>query len=175
AFASIWEGLEQWPYVRKELLKAQHFALRDRIPIKKAFSFTSDLKVYETCSRQYQYFRYYDFTPSRSAEMFFGRLVHQTIEDIHRWVLAGQSLKLIDFKSQPRPAHDDARLATYYKQLCIYAYILEQRYGRTPERLMLYWTGEERKADALMVFPYHREVVADAGVHFDQIVTQILL
>ena len=23
AFASIWEGLEQWPYVRKELLKAK--------------------------------------------------------------------------------------------------------------------------------------------------------
>jgi len=81
---------------------------------------------------------------------------------------------LLDFKSQPRPAHDDARLDTYYKQLCIYAHILEQRYGRTPERLMLYWTGEERKADALMVFPYHREVITEAGVHFDQIVTQIL-
>src|SRR5205085_633079 len=26
----------------------------------------------------------------------FGRLVHQTIEDIHRWVLSGQSLKLIE-------------------------------------------------------------------------------
>ena len=36
---------------------------KDRIPVKRAFSFTGDLKVYETCPRQYQFFREYDFTP----------------------------------------------------------------------------------------------------------------
>jgi len=58
--------------------------------VKRAFSFTSDIKVYETCPRQYQFFREYDFTPSRSAVIFFGLLVHQSIEEIHRRVLDGQ-------------------------------------------------------------------------------------
>jgi DNA helicase II / ATP-dependent DNA helicase PcrA len=51
-FAPIWDGLPQWPYVEKELLSVLTFKLRERIPVKKSFSFTGDLKVYETCPRQ---------------------------------------------------------------------------------------------------------------------------
>jgi DNA helicase-2/ATP-dependent DNA helicase PcrA len=255
-FWPIWQGLPQWPYVRQDLIKALHFRLRNRMALKKSFSFTNDVKVYETCPRQYQFFREYEFVPSRSAEIFFGSLVHQTIEDIHRWVLDGQAMRLIqaaipglfeanfrslvnagyrpidqaqraiayqqvmnyfkqnqdrmgriieievdvsvekenyilsgkidlllgeddrlellDFKSQPRPQADDARLEGYYRQLLIYAHILEQRYHRHPERLYLYWTGEERREDALMCFPYQPERVAEAGAHFDQVVARIL-
>jgi len=255
-FNPIWQGLPQWPYVRQDLLKALFFRLKSRMPVKKTFSFTGDLKVYETCPRQYQFFRDYDFTPARSAEIFFGALVHQTIEDIHRHVLDGQAgeltdqrvlelfdfnfhrlvgaglrpvgeiqrenafsqvmnyfhqnrsemnriidievdvslekeeyiligkidlllgeddkLELLDFKSQPRPVQDEARLDGYYKQLCIYAHILEHRYDRRPERLLLYWTGEARREDALMQFPYRPEVVDQAGAHFDHVVDQIL-
>ena len=89
-FASIWQELPQWPYVEKELLTAQQFSLHERMPVKKSYSFTGDLKIYETCPRQYQFFRDYDFTPSRSAVIFFGLLVHQTIEEIHRIVLDGK-------------------------------------------------------------------------------------
>jgi len=248
--------LLQWPYVRKDLLEALFFRLKSRIPIKKTFSFTSDLKVYETCPRQYQFFRDYDFSPSRSAEIFFGALVHQTIEDIHHFVMEGRTvelgekkiqdlfdlnfhhlavsglrpigkrqkenafshvmnyfrqnrsemdriietevdvsvekeryilagridlllgadnkLELLDFKSQPRPQEDDERLNSYYKQLCIYAHILEQRYGKHPERLLLYWTGEPLKQDALMEFPYRPDMVAEAAEHFDRVVERIL-
>lgn len=95
-FDAIWQGLPQWPYVQKDLLAAQGFAMKQRIPPKKGFSFTGDLKVFETCPRQYQMFRYYDFTPSRSAVIFFGLLVHQTIEDIHRLVLAGKLAEIDD-------------------------------------------------------------------------------
>ena len=45
-FAPIWQGLPQWPYVQKDLLAAQSFVLKDRLPVKRAFSFTGDLKVY---------------------------------------------------------------------------------------------------------------------------------
>ncbi len=255
-FSPIWQDLPQWPYVRQDLLKSLFFRLRQRMALKKAFSFTSDLKVYETCPRQYQFFREYEFTPSRSAEIFFGALVHHTIEDIHRRVMDGEGnrlsedhirelfqfnfrhllnrgirpighkqreeafaqvmnyvsqnreemqriietevdvavekehyiltgridlllgrddkLELLDFKSQPRPARDDARLDSYYKQLCIYAHILEERYGKRPDRLLLYWTGEPRKADALMVFPYRPDLVEAAGAHFDGVVAQVL-
>ena len=89
-FAPIWEDLPQWPYVEKERLAAQTFDARERMPAKKSYSFTGDLTIYETCPRQYQFFREYDFTPSRSAVIFFGLLVHQTIEDIHRITIDGK-------------------------------------------------------------------------------------
>ncbi len=254
-FNPIWQGLPQWPYVEQDILKSLFFRLRSRMVLKKTFSFTSDLKVYETCPRQYQFFRYLEYTPSRSAEFFFGALVHQTIEDIHRWAMDGKAdtlgeyqiqdlfhlnyqnllkrglrpigpkqreeaflqvmnyfnqnrsefhriiktevdvsvekdnyiligkvdlllggdgkLELLDFKSQPRPAKDDDRIFSYYRQLCTYAHILETRDGKLPERLMVYWTGEPKKEDALMIFPYDRSIVDEAGAHFDKVISQI--
>ena len=254
-FAPIWEDLPQWPYVEKERLAAQTFDARERVPAKKSYSFTGDLAIYETCPRQYQFFREYDFTPSRSAVIFFGLLVHQTIEDIHRiaidgklhtlnrarirdlferifgflclsearpideaakeaafrqvlsyfkqnqpemrrvieaevdvslekenYILVGKvdlllggdgKLELLDFKTSPRPTDSPALLDAYERQLCTYAHILEQRRGRRVDRLLLYWTAEERKEDALMVLPYRPERVDAAGKHFDATVRRI--
>lgn len=254
-FNRIWQGLPQWPYVKKDLLAAQTFELKEHIPIKKTYSFTGDLKVYETCPRQYQFFREYDFTPSRSAVIFFGLLVHQTIEEIHRLVLDGKlatlddnrirelfertfqflcmsdvrpigetakeaalqqvmnyftqnredmqriietevdvsvekdgyiltgkvdlliggdgKLELLDFKTSPRPTDSPELIASYERQLCTYAHILERRYGKRPDRLLLYWTSEARKADAVMELPYDPERVEEAGRHFDEVVGRI--
>ena len=254
-FAPIWQGLPQWPYVNKELLAAQFFELHERMPIKKTYSFTGDLKIYETCPRQYQFFREYDFTPSRSAVIFFGLLVHQSIEGIHRlaldgrldaldeagirdlfertfrflclsdvrpigdaakesafmqvinyfrqnraeigrvidtevdvslekddYILAGKvdlliggdgNLELLDFKTSPRPKDSPELIAAYERQLCTYAHILERRHGRRADRLLLYWTSEPHKEDALMSLPYHPERVEEAGRHFDETVRRI--
>ena len=254
-FAPIWQGLPQWPYVRKELLAAQRFEPHERLPVKKTYSFTGDLKIYETCPRQYQFFREYDFTPSRSAVIFFGLLVHQSIEEVHRialdgrlhtldeprirelfertfrflclsdvrpigdrakesaftqvvnyfrqnreemhriietevdvslekddYILAGKvdlllggdgKLELLDFKTSPRPRHSPALIAAYERQLCTYAHILERRHGRHVDRLLLYWTSEARKEDALMALPYRPERVDEAGRHFDATVGRI--
>lgn len=254
-FAPIWQGLPQWPYVQKDLLGAQRFALQDRMPVKKTYSFTGDLKIYETCPRQYQFFRAYDFTPSRSAVIFFGLLVHQTIEEIHRialdgkldtlgetrirelfdrtfrflclsdvraiddrareaaftqvlnyflqnqsemarviqtevdvslekdgYILAGKidlllgrdgMLELLDFKTSPRPINSPELIAAYERQLCTYAHILERRHGQRVDRMLLYWTAEARKEDALMVLPYDPRRVEEAGRHFDETVRSI--
>ena len=254
-FASIWQGLPQWPYVRKDLLAAQRFEPHERLPVKKAYSFTGDLRIYETCPRQYRFFREYDFTPSRSAVIFFGLLVHQAIEEIHRIVLDGQfhtldephirelfertfrflslsdvrpigdrakesaftqvvdyfrqnrddmhriietevdvslekddyilagkvdlllggdgKLELLDFKTSPRPRHSPALIAACERQLCTYAHVLERRHGRRVDRLLVYWTSEGRKEDALMVLPYRPERVDEAGRHFDAVVGRI--
>ena len=254
-FGVIWQGLPQWPYVQKDLLAAQKFALKDRIPLKRSYSFTGDLKLYETCPRQYEFFREYDFTPSRSAVIFFGLLVHQTIEEIHRialdgnlhtldqirirslfertfhfltladvrpigktakeaafahvmnyftqnlegierviqtevdvsvekdgYILTGKvdllmggdgRLELLDFKTSPKPTDSPDLIANYERQLCTYAYILENRYAKKPDRLYLYWTSEPRKEDALMEFPYRSELVEEAGHHFDAVVCKI--
>ena len=254
-FASIWQGLPQWPYVKEELLASQQFKEQDRTPVKKTYSFTGDLKIYETCPRQYQFFREHDFTPSRSAVIFFGLLVHQTIEEIHRialdgkldtidepriedlfartfrfltlsdvrpigdtardaalrqvmnyfnqnrdemsrlvqtevdvslekdgYILSGKvdlvlggdgKLELLDFKTSPRPRESPDLIAAYMRQLCTYAHILERRHGRHVDRLMLYWTSEPLKADALMVLPYDPKHVEEAGIHFDETVRRI--
>ena len=254
-FAPIWQGLPQWPYVQKELLAAQRFEVRERMPVKKTYSFTGDLKIYETCPRQYQFFREYDFTPSRSAVIFFGLLVHQTIEEIHRialdgrldtldearirelfdrtfrflvasdvrpigdrareaafaqvlnyfrqnrdemrrviqtevdvslekdsYILSGKvdlllggdgKLELLDFKTSPRPKDSPELIAAYERQLCTYAHILERRHGRHVDRLLLYWTSEARKEDALMVLPYDPTRVDEAGRYFDETVRRI--
>jgi DNA helicase II / ATP-dependent DNA helicase PcrA len=253
-FSPIWQGLPQWPYVEQDILTAQRFTLRDRMPVKKSYSFTGDLKVYETCPRQYQFFREYDFTPSRSAVIFFGLLVHQTIEEIHRialddkldtldearirdlfertfrflclsdvrpigdaaresaflqvmnyfrqnqeemrrviqtevdvsiekdgYILVGKvdlllgsdgKLELLDFKTSER-SNDPLLLATYEDQLCTYAHILERRQGKRPERLLLYWTAEANKADALMEMRYAPEKVDGAGQRFEGVVAKI--
>jgi len=254
-FVPIWQGLPQWPYAQKELLAAQRFDLRERMPVKKTYSFTGDLKIYETCPRQYQFFREYDFTPSRSAVIFFGLLVHQTIEEIHRFALDGKldtldeprirqifdrtfrfltlsdvrpiggaaketafaqvlnyfrqnrdemrrviltevdvslekegyilagkvdlllggdgKLELLDFKTSPRPKNSPELIAAYERQLCTYAHILERRHDRQVDRLLLYWTSEPRKKDALMALPYEPARVEEAGRHFDETVRRI--
>lgn len=254
-FNAIWQGLDQWPYIQKDVLAAQSFRPKYYLPPKRSFSFTGDLKIYETCPRQYQFFKEYDFTPSRSAVIFFGLLVHQTIEEIHRTVLDGKlhtlnrqrirgffedtfrflalqdvrpigdkakeaafiqvmnyfrqnqdemkrvietevdvsvekesyiltgtvdlllggdgRLELLDFKTSPKPEHSPELLSSYERQLCTYAHILEKRYGKRPERLLLYWTSEPLKQDALMEFPYKPELVKEAGRYFDSVVRKI--
>lgn len=49
----------------------------------KAYSFTSDYLQYQKCPRHYMIFRKFGFVPSRSQTMFFGQLVHRTLEDLH--------------------------------------------------------------------------------------------
>jgi DNA helicase-2/ATP-dependent DNA helicase PcrA len=254
-FREIWDGLPQWPHVQKDLLTAQRFDPKDSHPVKKRYSFTGDLRVYETCPRQYQYYRYYDFTPSRSALIFFGLLVHQSIEEIHRLVLDGEieridearvrdlfektfqflclsdvrpigpaakenafeqvlcyfqqnqdalrrvretevdvslekdgyiltgkvdllmgadgRLELLDFKTAERPDPGDPILEVYEKQLCTYAHILEQRHGKRPERLLLYWTAELNRENALMEFSYVPSQVEAAVRDFDEVIEKI--
>jgi DNA helicase-2/ATP-dependent DNA helicase PcrA len=83
-------------------------------------------------------------------------------------------LELLDFKTSERPTDSPELLAAYERQLCTYAHILERRYGKTPERLLLYWTSEQEKNEALMVFPYRPMLVKEAGAYFDQVVTKII-
>jgi len=82
-------------------------------------------------------------------------------------------LELLDFKTSPRPVDSPELLHRYEQQLCTYAHILERRHGKQVERLVLYWTAEEKKADAIMEFPYRPELVEEAGRHFDEVVAKI--
>lgn len=82
-------------------------------------------------------------------------------------------LELLDFKTSPRPKDSPDLIAANERQLCTYAHILERRHKRRVDRLMLYWTSEPRKEDALMVLPYDPVQVEEAGRHFDETVRRI--
>ncbi|QYO68744.1 3'-5' exonuclease [Leptolyngbya sp. 7M] len=55
--------------------------------IPRNYSYTADYLLYQKCPRQYMFFRRYGFVPSRSQTMFFGSLVHQTLEDLHHFLI----------------------------------------------------------------------------------------
>lgn len=57
----------------------------------KNYSYTGDFLLYRKCPRQYMVFNKYGFVPSRSQTMFFGSLVHQTIEDLHQFFIQNRS------------------------------------------------------------------------------------
>lgn len=60
------------------------------INLKREYSFTSHISVFETCAEQYRFFKDLEFAAIRESPMLFGTLVHQTIEDIHKAVLRGE-------------------------------------------------------------------------------------
>ncbi len=57
----------------------------DELP--KTYSYTGDFLLYKRCPRQYMAFRKYSFVPARSQTMFFGSLIHETIEDLHQHLI----------------------------------------------------------------------------------------
>lgn len=61
------------------------------VNIKPSFSFTSHVTVYETCPRQYKFYKELEFQPVRTGSVMFGKLVHETIEDIHKAALRNES------------------------------------------------------------------------------------
>lgn len=62
------------------------------------YGFTSHINVYDICPRQYLMYKEYDFTPARNAQIVFGSLVHETIEDIHRHVIDKNPANLTEEK-----------------------------------------------------------------------------
>ena len=82
-------------------------------------------------------------------------------------------LHLLDFKTGQRQHQTLEQLEAYERQLCTYAHIIEQRGEELPERLFIYWTGAERRQDALMEVYYRPEEAEQAGQHFDTIVASI--
>ena len=62
----------------------------DEKDISRSYSYTSDYLAFQKCPRQYMLFRKYGFVPSRTQTMFFGNLVHQTLEDLHNRLIANK-------------------------------------------------------------------------------------
>lgn len=251
-FSPIWDELDQYPYIEKEMLMAQKFASKQQFTPKKTYSL-SQINVYEICPQQYLFYKVYEFQPSLSAQVLFGSLVHHTIEDVHRAILSNENASetdienwleqnykalllsglrpinktqkemavkqvinyfkqnqdllkriketevdvsvekedyiisgkidllmtekdefdILDFKTQKKPDSNHPMIDSYIKQLCLYAYILKERYSKPVRKMLIYWTSEEKGKDALMELQYSEDKVEEAGRHFDEIVQRI--
>ena len=64
------------------------------VNLKREYSFTSHLVLFENCAEQYRFFKELEFAPVRKSPILFGTLVHQTIEDIHKTVLREEEHRL---------------------------------------------------------------------------------
>ncbi len=92
-FTRYYDALPSW---RDEEFKPDLLKLDDvkEANLKREYSFTSHLALFENCAQQYRFYKELEFTPVRASPMLFGTLVHQTIEDIHKTVLRGETAKL---------------------------------------------------------------------------------
>lgn len=92
-FQDYYKGLLSW---RDPALQLAELPLEriKQVNLKREYSFTSHITVYENCAEQYRFFRALDFAPVRRNAILFGTLVHQTIEDIHRTVLRNEHDRL---------------------------------------------------------------------------------
>ncbi|ADQ14485.1 ATP-dependent DNA helicase [Halanaerobium hydrogeniformans] len=66
--------------------------------LKKQYSLTTDILVYDTCPRQYNFYKESGFTSSRRGGALFGSLVHETIEDVNKYCLEENNDKLSNEK-----------------------------------------------------------------------------
>jgi DNA helicase II / ATP-dependent DNA helicase PcrA len=85
AFANMVDnGVPCIPDLKLSTLPAEKLVEQE---IPENYSYTGDYLLYRKCPRQYMLFRKYGFVPSRTQTMFFGSLVHQTIEDLHQHLI----------------------------------------------------------------------------------------
>ena len=92
-FTNYYQQIIDWRHssFKPELLVLEK--IKD-VNLKREYSFTSHLTLFENCAEQYRFFKELAFAPIRTSPILFGTLVHQTIEDIHKTVLRGQEQKL---------------------------------------------------------------------------------
>lgn len=86
-FERMFDALPPW---RDVDLSVFDYEPVKEINLKREYSFTSHITVFENCAEQYRFFKDLDFAPIRESQILFGTLVHQTIEDIHKTVLRGE-------------------------------------------------------------------------------------
>ena len=81
-------------------------------------------------------------------------------------------LEILDFKSSQRPGQPraDCGVRAPALHLCPYP---GTTLRQAAERLLLYWTAEPCKQDALVVLSYDQKRVEEAGLHFDETVRRI--
>jgi superfamily I DNA/RNA helicase len=83
----------------------------DEMELKRRYSITGDVLAYRRCKRQYGYYKELGFTPNHVTQLFFGRVVHETLDRAHRHY-AGE-FENIDEREIP----DDEDIERYFQEV----------------------------------------------------------
>lgn len=72
----------------------------------------------------------------------------------------GDTVEIVDYKTGPKPdpERNPERVEHYRKQLEIYAYLIEKRYGKKVSRMHLYYTSTI-KGDPIITFQWSRNAI----------------
>ena len=76
------------PDIRK-FQSEQAFADIKNINFKRMYSFTSHISIYDGCPTQYKFYKEYGFAQNRMFHTSLGSLVHATLEDMNKNIIAG--------------------------------------------------------------------------------------
>jgi DNA helicase II / ATP-dependent DNA helicase PcrA len=88
-----YRSLPSWQSSAFDLSQISLEAIK-RTDLKREYSFTSHITLFENCAEQYRFFKELAFSPVRTSPVVFGLLVHETIEDMHKAVLRGEEHKI---------------------------------------------------------------------------------
>ncbi len=88
-FSDYTERLPYWRDIKNSLIDLDFESVKE-VNIKKEYAFTSHITHFETCAEQYRLFKELEFQPVKASPMLFGTLVHETLEDIHKWAIRGE-------------------------------------------------------------------------------------
>ena len=233
--------IQPLPHIR-EFSRDSCFREIKKANYKRTYSFTSHIAVYDGCPTQYKFYKEYGFAQNRMFHTSVGSLVHATLEDINKCIIAGNpdqvneesiqewfllnfqrmqeqtgyfltvdqqdnalqqvlryyhqrkdelgnvwkaedeislvlpeyilkgvidliegrddTVEIIDYKTGPKPdvILCPSRVENYRKQLEIYAFLIEKRYGKKVSRMHLYYTSE-LDDDPLVTFIWDRKAV----------------
>lgn len=92
-FSELYYSLPKWQDIRSDFKKVKLEIIKS-VNLKKEYSFTSHILLYENCPLQYKFYKELEFTEVRTGGVLGGSLLHQTIEDIHKAVLRGEEKTL---------------------------------------------------------------------------------
>lgn len=112
--------------------------------LKATLSFTSHIAVYEGCSLQYKFHNELDFTYGSNAYTLFGSLVHQTIEDLHKAALRGET-ELITPENME--AWFNANYETFSKSE--HAYLAEPQKEAAKKQVARYMENQQGRWDLI--------------------------
>lgn len=87
----------------------------------------------------------------------------------------GDTVEIVDYKTGPKPdiiAHPE-RVEHYRKQLEIYAYLIEKRYGKKVSRMHLYYTSTPEGSDPLISFAWSRGAIDNTVAEISETIRKI--
>ena len=212
------------------------------VNFKHVYSFTSHISVYDGCPTQYKFYKEYGFAQNQMFHTSVGSLVHATLEDMNKCIIAGnidrvneesitewfymnyqsmqeqtgyfltdeqqdnalqqviryfhhrkdelgkvwkaeeeinlvlpkyilqgiidlvegddETVEIVDYKTGPKPDAENhpERVEHYKKQLEIYAYLIEKRYGKKVRRMHLYYTST-MDGNPIISFEWSRDAI----------------